>query len=290
MNKITWPKAVSGILLSLVILVISQLLAQLTGDFLIKLPVPKLIAIFITSVLYPLLSIIGITLILNKLLKIPMEVMRITKFRTKSIWLITAILLPTLVIAAYFFTGAELNKSSLETKDLINEVIYGIGLASIGAGIVEEMVFRGVMMGLLEKKTNKYVAVILPSVIFGSLHVIGTDIGIAGFIQLVIAGTFVGIMFSLICRKENSFWSGALIHVFWNASQWIIFISTKTSDTSVFTLKVRSNSFLITGGDFGYESSLISIIAYSIVIIMTLVMTRRHKGPSSSFSYSEVQP
>ena len=57
------------------------------------------------------------------------------------------------------------------------------------------MVFRGVIMGLLEKWGNIKIAVIVPSVLFGLLHVLNGKLNLLSFIQLLIAGTVVSILF-----------------------------------------------------------------------------------------------
>ena len=53
----------------------------------------------------------------------------------------------------------------------------------IAAGFVEEMVFRGVILNLLRKKWNRKVAVIVPSVLFGMVHILGMDFSIGSCLQ-----------------------------------------------------------------------------------------------------------
>ena len=159
----------------------------------------------------------------------------------------------------------------------IRIVAGAIIFQSIAAGIVEELAFRGVILGLLERKTNTVVAAVVPSVIFGMVH-FTKGMSIVSFIQLVIAGTFVGIMFSSICIYTENFWNNALVHACWNATTFgIMHIGIAPSDEALFTYKLEAKSMLLTGGDFGIESSIISILAYAAVIVVFVVFIKRKK-------------
>ncbi|MEG0961621.1 MAG: hypothetical protein RSD28_01015 [Lachnospiraceae bacterium] len=86
-------------------------------------------------------------------------------------------------------------------------------------------------------------AIIVPSLLFGVLHIIGMDFDFLSCALVLVAGTLVGVMFSLITIETNS----------------------------IYTYVIRSKSFMITGGDFGIESSVISAIAYAIVSFIAFI-------------------
>ena len=54
-----------------------------------------------------------------------------------------------------------------------------------GTGIVEEAVFRGVLMTAVERRWNKTAAVLGPSLAFALLHVLGRELSFAGILQLL---------------------------------------------------------------------------------------------------------
>lgn len=56
---------------------------------------------------------------------------------------------------------------------------------------------------------GKVAAAVVPSVIFGLLHIINVDVNLRDIILLLIAGTSVGIMFSLIVYQSVQF---GLVH------------------------------------------------------------------------------
>ena len=277
MNKVSWPKTIIGIILGIAILVGAQLIALSAGEGLISLGVPDIPSVIVSAVLYPSLSITGVWLVICKIMKIPSKVIRLTCFKPKLIWLVVAVVMPALAIGGYMFFKGEMVKSTLPANELTANVIQSVLLFSIGAGIVEELVFRGIIMGLLENRTNFKIALIVPSVLFGAAHMVGANLSFLSIIQLLIAGTLVGILFSLIAKYSDSIWEGAIVHAVWNASAAFVAIGTAAKNESVFTYVLKSKSFLITGGDFGMEASVISIAAYLIVIVFVLSLLRRKK-------------
>ena len=111
-------------------------------------------------------------------------------------------------------------------------------------------------MTAIERRWNKYAAVLIPSLIFAMSHAIGAELDAAGMIQLVAAGSLVGILFSLVTYESGSVWNSALIHAVWN--------------------------FLIVGGIFnigtsGIEASAFSVIGYAVFSAAALWMIMRER-------------
>jgi len=44
------------------------------------------------------------------------------------------------------------------------------------------------------------------------LHIVGSDLDLISIVQLIIAGTLVGILFSLIAIESNIIWNSAIVH------------------------------------------------------------------------------
>ena len=136
--------------------------------------------------------------------------------------------------------------------------------------------FRGAVMGLLEKKTNICVAVFLPSVLFGALHIIGNALDPLSVLQLIVSGTAVGVLFSLVAYCCGSFWSAALVHAVWNAATvGLMHIGVAPEPSTVYTYVLQSKARWITGGDFGVESSAISTLAYILFSVLVWAAIRR---------------
>lgn len=55
----------------------------------------------------------------------------------------------------------------------ICNIVAGIFYIGIAAGFMEEMVFRGLILNCIKKAWNEKAAIIIPSVLFGFVHVLG---------------------------------------------------------------------------------------------------------------------
>jgi hypothetical protein len=95
------------------------------------------------------------------------------------------------------------------------------------------------------------------------------EIDLPSKIMLLIGGTAVGVMFSLIALAGRSVWNSAIVHVLWDFFIIGIFSFTTTPGPScLFAYHLTDTNIFITGGEFGIEPSLLSTIAYIIVAIV----------------------
>ena len=165
-------------------------------------------------------------------------------------------------------------------NQMFNTLSAGVAFTGIAAGFVEEMVFRGVILNALKKRWNIKVAVIVPSMLFGIVHVLGQDFSIGSCLLVIIAGTMVGVMFSMIAIESGSVWNSGIVHAIWNV---VIIggglaIGEKMDKYSIMTYVLNSKDFAITGGEFGIESSVISLFGYIIVAGIAFFMIKSRKN------------
>lgn len=275
--KIDTKRTIIAIVLSILILVAAQLVSLLAGNGIIALGAQDAIGNVIAAVLYPPLTLMGLKLLCNKFLKHSLEDFGFSRFKIKPVWAVTAVLMPALVVIGFLFVPGHWENTAMNSAQLAKALTGAILFTGFAVGFVEEAVFRGVIMKVLEMRWNKWVAIIIPSVIFGVLHVIGTGMDLLSFLQLVIAGSVVGILFSLVTYESGNIWSNAFIHSVWNMcmGSGILYISNEMSENSIFNYVLDTNSFLISGGDFGVEASCISIAAYVVFIIVAIILLKR---------------
>ena len=76
-----------------------------------------------------------------------------------------------------------------------------------------------------------------------------------------------GIMFSMIAIESDSVWNSGIVHAIWNIIMigGGLAIGQKADQFSVMTYVLDAKSFAVTGGDFGMEASVISLVGYIIV-------------------------
>ena len=207
-----------GITISMVlILIISQLLAWMIGDFFTNIGIYEFISTIIVSFLYPIFTYFILKIFLERFLNYKLKDFYIDKPKLKWYWVLVAIVLPIIVILSFvIFIDGKWVLNDISKMETISILTFGIIYRAISAGICEEMVFRGAIMGILKKEFNIKIAIIIPSILFGLVHTIGSSLNLSLILQLLISGTMVGIMFSLIEYESKNFWNNALVHAMWN--------------------------------------------------------------------------
>ena len=112
------------------------------------------------------------------------------------------------------------------------------------------------------------------------MHIPSMDgFSVAGILLLVISGTLVGIMFSLITYMGNSISNSGLLHAVWN----FVFVTDMIHITTaqgiygepVFSIIIPSDYVLVTGAGFGVEASIIAIIGYLFVCGAVILRRKR---------------
>lgn len=264
-------KMILSIILSLLVLVVAQILSQLIASIVILVKVPSFVANIIAGILYVVFAYYLLKLLCEKYIKGDMSDYNIPTFKIELRWVAVAVLLPLIITVFYIlFVPGSFEQNVLDFKSKLNLLSAGIFFTGLGAGIVEEMVFRGIMMRVIEKRFSKKIAVIVPSVLFGFVHIIGMGFNFLSCVLVLIAGTMVGIMFSLIASETNSIWNSAIVHVFWNIIiiGGILWIGIEYNESSMFSYVLDSKSIFLTGGEFGIESSIVAVIGYVLVCVI----------------------
>lgn len=260
-------KMILTILFGLLALVLAQTLSQVIASVLLIVKVPEFICNMCAGILYVVIAFIFVKLLCEKYIKEDMSTYYIPKFQVKGKWIVIAIVLPLLVTVCYFFFNGSFKENAMDLNDKLTTVSAGLFFTAFGAAFVEEMVFRGIIMNAIEKRFNKKAAIVIPSVLFGFVHIIGMKFDVLSCVLVVFAGTMVGIMFSLIASEEKSVWNSAIVHMIWNLVIVgdILSIGTTMNEYSLYSYILETDSFVLTGGEFGIESSVIAVVGYCLV-------------------------
>lgn len=264
-------KIAGGSIAAIVILLLSQISSQLICDRITNVVIYDIAQ----SLLYVGFAITLSAIFSRYVLKMSLRDLGLRFKRSTLKWIIIGILLPMVVTTFYLIgTEGELARN-LRVTNIPSTIVYAIFVVGIGGGVVEEVVFRGLIMKTIEKYWCKTASVLLPAVVFGALHLTNMDSwNVPDAIQLVIAGTAVGIMFALIADRANSIWASAIVHSLWNTIiiGGILEIGSPQygmSINSIWQYMLHSQNMLLTGGQFGIEASLPSTICYIILIVFT---------------------
>lgn len=270
-------KIIVTIAASVVFLILASVLSQgVVMALLAMAGVPAWLYHIVGGLLYAALAYLMVWLFCTKYLKAELSVFLIPKRRIQIKWAVAAVLLPVLVTAVYLFLPGGFIVNPLDTGTKLAFVTRGIFVAGLGAGIVEELLFRGLLMNAVIQKWGKTAGILAPSLLFASLHIIGMNFSLLSCVQVLVAGTLVGVMFSLIALESHSIWNSAVVHAVWNM---IIIgggltVGTEVNEYAACSYVLETRSFLLTGGEFGIESSVVSILGYLVVGLAAVGMMK----------------
>lgn len=269
-NKLSTAKAANAIIGSLIILIIAQIAAVEIGRFSVECGLSGVVSNILMGILYPAFTFLGVYLLCHRVLKLPIAECNIKRMQIKPVWAVAAFLMPAITTIILLLTAGHWEKNYQDAGSIGMIVSGAVMYYGIATGIVEEMLFRGVIMKAMEYRYNKLTAIIVPSVLFGLLHIFGNSLDFLSVLQLLIAGSVVGILLSLVTYESGSIWSSALIHCVWNIVMigGIIHIGSGAEENALYNYILESDSFLVTGGDFGVEASGAAILSYGVFIFL----------------------
>lgn len=271
-----WKAAVCTVL-AIVLLIITQLAAFLLGSVPVVMGLPQAAGNVVSAILYPLFALLALKLLCGAFLGVKLADCRITRYKIKPVWTAAAFIMPSIVVGGLLmFAGHWENPAldGMQTAALVTQSVFLVGLA---VGTVEEAVFRGVIMKAIEMRWGKAAAVIVPSLLFAAAHVLNGGLSVTSFLQLLLAGSVVGVLFSLVTYESGSIWPAALMHSIWNIfmASGILNIGGEAMENCIFNYVLETKSPLITGGEFGAEASVVSIGAYLIFIALAAVLLKK---------------
>lgn len=265
-------KVFGMLILGLLIMGVTQGLASIFEDLI---PIWG-IGVIVFSVVYIFLAYFVVKWIIVNVFKENLYVYRITKPHFNKWFLLCAILLPVLVYGVYILCvpGEFFTPNFTSQNEYLRNIFWVIFVNGFAAAIVEEMICRGLLMGYIQRKTNIFVAISITAIFFAVIHIFNGALSMWSLVMLLVSGILVGIMFGLATYIFNSIWASISIHLCWNVSQ-LIWITDHKIDDQPIQYVLTSNNMLITGGEFGFESSLISIIGYSVIILILIVIHKQ---------------
>ena len=274
-------KAIRTSFAAIFILIIAQMIAQSIASLFAVMKLPSGICNIIAGILYLGLTYLILQLFICKIIKLPISGFGMPKLGMKIRWIVIAVLLPFVIKGSYLFLfDGKYVSSNMNEQQIFNTLSAGIAFSGIATGFVEEMVFRGVILNAFKKRWNIKAAVVVPSMLFGIVHVLGQDFSIGSSLFVVIAGTMAGIMFSMIAIEGGSVWNSGIVHAVWNIVMigGGLAIGEKMDQYSVMTYVLHSKDIAITGGAFGIEASVISLSGYIIVAGIAFFMMKSSKN------------
>ena len=133
----------------------------------------------------------------------------------------------------------------------------------------EELVFRGYILSNLMSSFNRWLALGISAFIFTLFHIQNPGIHFIAVLNLFTGGVLLGLNYVY----TRNLWFAVLFHFAWNFFQGPVlgFKVSGLEPSSVLVQDLKGNRFL-TGGEFGFEGSVLQTILMIILIIVLIVV------------------
>jgi len=172
-------------------------------------------------------------------------------------------LLAFLLIGLGFVTLRLLGNLDLEDVNFEPYYFFGFLLMFFVQSASEEVMARSWLMPAIESRFGPWAALLLSSGVFAAIHIGNPNVNGPGILNIFLAGMMLGMFF----LKYRNIWFITGLHAGWNWMQASVFdFNVSGFDVpSMINFNPHGNE-LISGGEFGYEGSVVSCIALSLVI------------------------
>lgn len=153
---------------------------------------------------------------------------------------------------------------------LIDQLFY-LSLFAV-VSLNEEIAIRGYILQNLSRSFNKYIALVLSSLVFMIMHIGNPNMSAVPLFNLFLAGLLLGVY----CIHKNNLWFPIGAHITWNYFQGpVLGFEVSGNDVDSIFIQSLNGSELITGGEFGFEGS---IILTTFMIIGIIYLDRRYSS------------
>ena len=273
-ERLGWLQLLLGVLVVFGVQVFAVILAVMTGFARLTAngrveSLPD--AIFVMAIAGAPLALLGYWLLVRLIGRRPVIELggRGAALREFSVGLAIGALLMCAIIAILALIG------SYHVVDIgwSTGVLAGLG-AGVLAGFTEEILFRGILLRLIEGWLGTWWALAITSFLFGISHLGNAHATVFGAVAIALeAGILLGACYLLTRRL----WMVIGVHIAWNFVQGGIFgsdISGIGSGRGLIEARF-TGSDLLTGGSMGIEGSLVAVVLCTTAGLAVLLAVRR---------------
>ena len=146
---------------------------------------------------------------------------------------------------------------------------------AVSSGVFEELLFRGVLFGSIERMFGSWAALVVSSLVFGLMHLMNPQGTLEGALFIAVEA---GILLAGAYMLTGRLWMSMGFHFAWNYTQEGIFSGIVSGNDAAQGLIKSSISGpdLLTGGSFGLESSILALaVCTTTGIILVIKAVKR---------------
>lgn len=143
-------------------------------------------------------------------------------------------------------------------------LLFGFLLMFLIQSFSEEIIMRSYLIPTIERRLGTWAALLITSIGFMAMHLGNAGIGVIGCLDLLLGGIFMGLLFI----KFRNIWAPTGFHVAWNYFQSTIFGFEVSGIKTYSWFQLNEKGYdIFTGGEFGFEGSIFSILFLALSIL-----------------------
>ena len=190
-------------------------------------------------------------------------------------WGVGMLIFSLAFLMSYLFGGLELHSLDFSAGTILY-VLSTIPFWFIQGG-TEELLTRGWLLPIINKRSNLAIAIAVSSSLFGLMHLANAHVTFLSILSIILSGVFM----ALYMLKTDNLWGVAGLHGAWNFTQGNIYglaVSGKSTGFSFFRFAAKPESAdWISGGAFGTEGSLFASIVLLAGILYLAWQLKKEK-------------
>ncbi|MEU1606428.1 CPBP family intramembrane glutamic endopeptidase [Micromonospora matsumotoense] len=142
------------------------------------------------------------------------------------------------------------------------------------AAVTEELLFRGLLFRLVEERLGTWLSLLVTGVLFGLIHLANPDASVWGATAITIEA---GFMLAACYAATRTLWVPIGLHFGWNFAAGGIFsvVVSGNGESKGLLDATMSGPTLLSGGDFGPEGSLYTVLAGLVLTVVFLWLAHR---------------
>ena len=193
-------------------------------------------------------------------------------------WGVGMLIFSLAFLMSYLFGGLELHSLDFSAGTILY-VLSTIPFWFIQGG-TEELLTRGWLLPIINKRSNLAIAIAVSSSLFGLMHLANAHVTFLSILSIILSGVFM----ALYMLKTDNLWGVAGLHGAWNFTQGNIYglaVSGKSTGFSFFRFAAKPESAdWISGGAFGTEGSLFASLVLLAGILYLAWQLKKEKQVS----------
>lgn len=154
----------------------------------------------------------------------------------------------------------------------------GLIAMAVGAALTEELLFRGLAFQAVEQLSGPRTALVVTAALFGLVHLANPGATLWSSVAIAVeAGGLIGAAF----LWRRNLWLVTALHAAWNGLEQLFGIPVSGHVDPSLLLTHTHGPVLLTGGDFGLESSIVPVLI-SLLVTAALLWKARSRTASAA--------